>query len=135
MKAAPFRNLRIWQEAFDLAVEIYGLTSTFPRSELFGLTSQIRRSATSVTANIAEGTGRGSPRDYERFLHIARGSARETVSHLLLARALAFIDGPSTEKIISRYQGLDAGIRACIDGLNRRGSKLGARSSELPVHR
>jgi four helix bundle protein len=130
MKAASFRNLRIWQEAFALAVEIHRLTGSFPKSELFGLTSQIRRSAASVTANIAEGTGRGSPKDYERFLHIARGSARETINHLLLAQALLFIDGPSTERMLSRYQGLDAGIRACIDGL-KRNSALGARSSKL----
>ncbi len=124
MKAASFRNLRIWQEAFSLTVEVYRLSSAFPKAEIFGITAQVRRSANSVAANIAEGSGRSSSKDYEHFLFMGRGSVRETTSHLLLAQALGFCDEPSTKSIISRYQGLDAGILACVDGLKAKRSKL-----------
>ncbi|HTK04732.1 MAG TPA: four helix bundle protein [Candidatus Eisenbacteria bacterium] len=119
MSAASFRQLRIWEEAFSLAREVYVLTRSFPKEELFGLTSQVRRSANSVAANIAEGSGRSSSRDYERFLFMARGSARETMHHLLLAQTLDLMNQASTERLLTRYQGLDAGIHACIMGLKR----------------
>ncbi len=101
MKAASFRKLRIWQEAFALTVDVFRITSNFPGTEMFGLTSQVRRSANSVPANIAEGTGRSSTKDYLHFLHIARGSVKETISHLLLAQALKFTDDSRIVLLIS----------------------------------
>src|SRR5438128_1985058 len=72
-----FRKLRVWAAAHQVTLAAYRVTRRFPRDELYGLTSQIRRSAASVCANIAEGCGRSSRRDFARFLHVAQGSASE----------------------------------------------------------
>ena len=81
-----FKELRVWQKAHSLALEVYQATRSFPRDEIYGLTSQIRRAAVSVGANIAEGCGRRSDGEFARFLQIARGSASELEYHLLFAR-------------------------------------------------
>jgi four helix bundle protein len=86
-----FKDLRVWTKAHSLTLGIYKATREFPREELFGLTSQMRRSASSIGANIAEGSGRRSDGELTRFLHIARGSAAELVYHLLLARDLELL--------------------------------------------
>lgn len=122
MQAASFRELRIWQEGFALAVETYRLTKTFPKDEVFAITAQVRRSANSVPANIAEGSGRHSTKEYVRFLFVARGSLKETVSHYLLAQALGYADANAVENVLARYQGLDAGINACIKSLQKKAS-------------
>ncbi len=87
-----FRSLNVWKKGHRLALSVYEVTSTFPKSEIYGLTSQIRRAATSIPANIAEGCGRCSERDFVRFLHIAMGSASELEYHLILARDLGLLD-------------------------------------------
>lgn len=86
-----FKELKVWSKAHELTVFIYGLTRSFPRDEIYGLTSQVRRSAASIGANIAEGCGRRSDGEMARFLQIARGSASETEYHLLLAKDLGFL--------------------------------------------
>jgi four helix bundle protein len=83
-----FKDLRVWSKAHSMTIGIYKATRDFPREELFGITSQMRRAASSIGANIAEGTGRRSDGELTRFLHIARGSAAELEYHLLLARDL-----------------------------------------------
>ncbi len=88
-----FKDVKVWAKAHDLTLVIYRATAQFPREELYGLTSQLRRSAASIAANIAEGCGRRSDGDFARFLQIARGSASETEYHLLLARDLGFLSG------------------------------------------
>src|SRR5206468_7800270 len=90
-----FRELRVWNTAHELTLAAYQITRGFPKSELYGLTSQIRRSAASICANIAEGCGRGSRRDFARLLQIARGSASELEYHLILAADLRLVDGPT----------------------------------------
>ena len=86
-----FKELKVWQKAHQLALDAYQMTSRFPREEMFGLTSQIRRAAVSIAANIAEGRGRGGDGDFKRFLQIAQGSAAELDYELLLARELHYI--------------------------------------------
>ena len=86
-----FKELRVWAAAHELTLCIYGLTRQFPKDEAYGLTSQVRRSAASIGANIAEGCGRRSDGEMTRFLQIARGSASETEYHLLLARDLGLL--------------------------------------------
>jgi four helix bundle protein len=83
-----FKDLRVWSKAHAMTIGIYKTTKDFPREELFGITSQMRRAASSIGANIAEGTGRRSDGELTRYLHIARGSAAELEYHLLLARDL-----------------------------------------------
>ena len=83
-----FKDLRVWSKAHAMTIGVYKTTKDFPREELFGITSQMRRAASSIGANIAEGTGRRSDGELTRYLHIARGSAAELEYHLLLARDL-----------------------------------------------
>jgi len=86
-----FRELMVWQKAHRLTLELYKNTRTFPREEQYGLTSQVRRAAASICANIAEGCGRGTARDFARFIQMALGSASELEYHLVLAADLGFI--------------------------------------------
>jgi four helix bundle protein len=89
-----FRDLQVWQKAHSLTLEVYERTARFPNDERYGLTSQLRRAAASVPANLAEGCGRGSDAELKRFMHIAMGSASETEYHLLLAHDLGFLAEP-----------------------------------------
>ena len=86
-----YRDLQVWQRAMDLAVGTYELTKAYPRDELFGLTSQSRRAAASIAANIAEGYGRASKPSYLSFLRIARGSLKELETHLILAERVGLL--------------------------------------------
>ena len=86
-----FRELKVWQKGHELTLLLYRLTDSFPRSELFGLTSQIRRCCSSIPANIAEGCGRLGNSELHRFLQIACGSASELEYHLLLAKDLGYM--------------------------------------------
>lgn len=92
-----FRTLEVWQKAHQLTLAAYRGTKPFPTDERFGLTSQIRRAASSVPANIAEGCGRRGDAEFHRFLQMAMGSASELEYHLLLARDLGYLD-PSHHK-------------------------------------
>ena len=86
-----YKELQVWQKAVSLVTEIYKTTHAFPADERFGLTSQIRRSVTSVPANIAEGWGRGSTKEYVQFLIIARGSLLELETHLIVSGNLGYL--------------------------------------------
>lgn len=86
-----FRELKVWGKAHEMTLACYRLTTDFPKSELFGLTSQIRRCGASIPANISEGCGRLGNTELHRFLQIACGSANELEYHLLLARDLGYI--------------------------------------------
>ena len=86
-----FKELKVWHKAYALSLAVYEQSRKFPKEELYGLTSQLRRAAVSVGANIAEGCGRRSDGEFIRFLQIARGSASEMEHHLLLARDLKFL--------------------------------------------
>lgn len=87
-----FRKIQVWQKSHELALRLYKVTSVFPREELYGLTSQIRRASASIPSNIAEGCGRNTQTELARFVHIASGSASELDYHLLLAQDLGFIN-------------------------------------------
>jgi four helix bundle protein len=82
--------LKVWQQSVELSVEIYKFTKTFPREEVLGLTSQLRRASVSIASNIAEGYGRASKADFRRFISIARGSVLEVQTQLLIAQKLEF---------------------------------------------
>jgi four helix bundle protein len=87
-----FRDLKVWQKAHATALSIYAATANFPSAERFGLTSQMRRAAASIPANIAEGCVRSTDRDFARFLHTAMGSASEVEYFVLLSLDLDFLD-------------------------------------------
>lgn len=109
-----FEDLHIWQEAHRLMLEIYKITSKFPKSESFGLTDQLRRSALSVSANIAEAHGRHHYLDKVKFLYNARGSLDETRSHLMTAKDLKYIDIKTFTELNNYYLGLIKGLNAFI---------------------
>jgi four helix bundle protein len=94
-----FRNLTVWEKAHELVLESYKATTNYPRSEMFGLTSQIRRAAVSIPANISEGCGKRGNAEFQRFLNIANGSASELEYHFLLSRDLHFIENSSYEHL------------------------------------
>ena len=85
------RELKVWQKAHALTLEVYPVTAEFPRSELYGLTRQLRRAVSSIPSNIAEGCGRGSDADFARFLQMALGSASELEYQLLLCHDLGLL--------------------------------------------
>jgi len=86
------KNLKVWEEAISLVTDIYKQTETFPKSELYGITNQIRRSSVSIPSNIAEGAARHSQKEFIQFLYIALGSASELETQLIIAENLGFID-------------------------------------------
>jgi four helix bundle protein len=114
-----YRDLRVWKEAMDLAVECYGVTKGFPKEETFGLTSQIRRAAASVAANIAEGYGRDSSGQYVNFLRTAQGSLKELETHLLLASRVDLLNAGSTEAVLARSEGIGKMLRGLIRSIQR----------------
>ena len=91
MYVQNFRQLKVWQKAHQLTLDVYRVSAAFPRSEMYGLTSQLRRAASSICANLAEGCARVGDAELARFCAIARGSASELEYHLLLAHDLGYL--------------------------------------------
>lgn len=116
-----FRDLDVWERSHKLTISIYSMTKKFPRDEAYGLTSQMRRCASSVPSNIAEGCGRGSDSDFARFVQIAMGSASELEYQLLLARDLGYLD-PHTH---DHCEVEATGIKRMLAGLLSRLRKTG----------
>lgn len=101
-----YQDLRVWNNAMQLVEYVYRLTSNYPDSEKYGLVSQMRRAAVSIPSNIAEGNGRGSDKDYRRFLTIARGSLMELETQTILSARLGFIQKDSSvEQLIQTIYG------------------------------
>jgi four helix bundle protein len=95
-----YRDLQVWQKSMELTESVYHLTRSFPREEMFGLTSQLRRCAVSIPSNIAEGQGRLNTREFRQFLGIARGSVWEVQTQLEIARRLGMGDPHSLDNAI-----------------------------------
>ena len=94
-----FRQLKVWEKSHQLALAIYKVTAKFPKEELYGLTSQVRRASMSIPTNIAEGCGRNTDADFARFLQMAMGSASETEYQLLLSLDLGFLNKEQYDKL------------------------------------
>jgi len=107
-----YQDLKVWQHGIGIAVDCYRVTSTFPKEELYGLVSQIRRASSSVPANIAEGHGRGSTKEYAQFLRTARGSLYELETHLILSRRIGFISDESIQPLFSKIDELGRMLNA-----------------------
>ena len=113
-----YRDMIVWQRAMDVAVSVYELSRTYPRDELFGMTSQSRRAAASVAANIAEGYGRASKQAYINFLRIAQGSLKELETHLILATRVGLAPQSATGDILSQTDEVGRMLRRLIVKLN-----------------
>ncbi len=111
-----FRELSVWQKAHSLTLSVYRATAGFPRGELFGLTSQLRRSCSSVAANIAEGCGRNGEADFRRFCSIAMGSASELEYHLLLAKDLDLLSTGEHDRLSTQT----TEVKRMLTGLMRK---------------
>ena len=112
---STFQDLRVWQAAMDLTEEIYRASVDFPKHELYGLTSQMRRAAVSVPSNIAEGKGHRSDPEFVRFLFHARGSLLELQTQLLIARRLQYLSEERVEELCRRGDGIGRGLNALIN--------------------
>jgi four helix bundle protein len=115
MAVTSYRGLQVWQKATDLVVECYRLTALLPKSELYGLASQIQRAAVSVPANIAEGHGREHLGDYLHHLSVANGSLMELETHLLIAVRLAYVE----ERRLAPVLALSAEVGRMLSGLTK----------------
>ena len=112
-----FKKLDVWQLAHKVACEVYRVTATFPRAEGYGLTAQLRRSAASVAANIAEGCGRRGDVEFSRFVRISLGPATELEYHLLLSRDVGLMTPSAHESLsvqVLRMQGMLAGLNRVL---------------------
>ena len=116
-----YRDLVVWQTAMALAEDCYRLTASFPREEMFGLTSQIRRAAVSVPANIAEGHGRESTGSFIQSLRIAQGSTKELETHLLLSERVGLLTRESLEPPMIRCNEIGKMLRSLIRTLQEKG--------------
>ncbi len=112
-----YRDLLVWQRAMDLAVDTYAVSRAYPREELFGLTSQTRRAAASIAANIAEGYGRSTKPAYLNFLRIAQGSLKELETHLILAEKVGVTPSGSTDELLGAADELGRMLTGLISKL------------------
>jgi four helix bundle protein len=126
-----FRRLAVWDKAHRLTLDTYSVTAEFPREELYGLTSQLRRAASSIPANIAEGCGRDGDVEFARFLGIAMGSANELEYHLILARDLGYLTNTSYEAVSRSLDEVKRMLTGLVVRLKTGRSKLEADSPQL----
>jgi four helix bundle protein len=119
-----FRDLAVWQRAIELTLAIYKLTATFPDSERFGLTNQLRRASVSVASNIAEGYGRSTKGEYIQFLGHARGSVSEVETQLVIAKALGFGSKETLHKAEELCSEVGRMLRAMMKSLQSKSATL-----------
>jgi four helix bundle protein len=128
-----FKELKVWNKAYHLSLviyEIYEASRCFPREEIYGMTSQLRRAAVSVGANIAEGCGRRSDGELIRFLEIARGSASEVEHHLLLAGDLKFLPATTHKDLEKKLQEVQRMLTSLVSSIQE---TTGARATAARV--
>lgn len=123
MEIGSFEDLEVWKMAKELVVEFYNVVSVFPKDEVFGITSQIKRTVLSMPANIAEGFGRYHYLDKAKFYLNARGSLFELKSHILIANELNFINKENTYQLVQKIDKLGIKINNLITATKRKATK------------
>src|SRR5580693_223924 len=118
MSSSSFRDLRVWQLAMKLTAEVYRATVGFPRHELYGLSSQMRRAAVSVPSNIAEGKGHHSDKEFSHFLFHARGSLLELQTQLLIAEELQYLSPEDAQSLSARCEAVGRALSGLINSRN-----------------
>jgi four helix bundle protein len=116
--STSFKDLRVWQEAMKFAVEVYRVTSAFPRHELYGLSQQLRRAAVSVPSNIAEGKGHRSDREFGYFLLHARGSLLEVQTQIMIAQKLQYLSSEETRRLLTSADAIGRSLNSLINSIN-----------------
>jgi four helix bundle protein len=119
-KVRSYRELIAWQKAMDLVVRVYEGTKTFPREEIYGLTSQLRRAAVSIPSNIAEGQGRRSSKGFIQFLGIAYGSLQETETQIILATRLGYLRDEQESQLLAQCAEVGKLINGLTNALRRK---------------
>ncbi|MCZ8118832.1 MAG: four helix bundle protein [Microcystis sp. LE18-22.4A] len=119
-KIQSYRDLRVWQEAVNLAESCYRLTKTFPKEELYGMTTQIRRASVSIAANIAEGCGRKTRGEYIQFLYIAQGSLKELETHWLISQRVELASPQSVNPILNQCESVGRLLLTLIRALENK---------------
>jgi four helix bundle protein len=117
-----FRDLVVWQKSMDLVTEIYRLSRGFPKEEIFGLTSQIRRAAVSIPSNIAEGRGKSSKGEFQQFLHHSRGSLAEVETQIIIAQNLGYLSVEETVKVIEMISEVGRLLHGLITSIKKKAS-------------
>jgi four helix bundle protein len=117
---SSYKELNVWKKAYTLCLSVYHATKSFPKSEVYGLTSQLRRASCSVPSNIAEGYGRHSTADYIRSLRIAYGSLSEVETQLTLATDLKYIPAPESASLLESVGDVERMLQALIRSLDKR---------------
>jgi four helix bundle protein len=120
MGVTSYQDLVVWQRAMDLVVMVYELTQGFPKEELYGLTSQLRRAAVSVPSNIAEGHGRCATQEFLHFLAIANGSLKELETQILIAQRLGYANPSTATKILNQTSEVGRINRGLMASLKRK---------------
>ena len=111
------RDLKVWTNSINLVTMIYQVTSDFPKEELFGITSQMRRAAVSIPSNIAEGAARNSTKEFNNFLSIALGSASELEIQILISRNLSYLNSNNSEKLLNDLNEIQKMIQGLMKNL------------------
>ena len=119
MPVQSYRQLIVWQKAMDFVAEVYRVTRTFPKEEMYGVTSQLRRAAVSIPSNIAEGQGRQTTGEFRQFLGHARGSLLETETQILLSERLEYLDQKTTETLIGQAAELGRILNGLMNSLEK----------------
>jgi four helix bundle protein len=119
-KIQSYRDLRVWQESVNLAESCYRLTKTFPKEELYGMTTQIRRASVSIAANIAEGYGRKTRGEYIQFLYIAQGSLKELETHWLISQRVELASPQSVNPILNQCESVGQLLLTLIRALENK---------------
>ncbi len=120
MGIQSYRDLKVWQEGMNLAEQCYLVTRNFPKEELYGMISQIRRSSASIPANVAEGHGRKTRKEYIQFLYIAQGSLKELETHLMLSKRVNLNPSEAIDPILYQCESVSRLLSGLIRALENK---------------
>lgn len=128
------KELRVWQEAKNFCLDVYSITAVFPKEEVYGITSQLRRASASIGANIAEGSGRSTQKDFAHFLHISLGSTKECEHFLIISKELGYIPSDEFKRLYEKLETIRGMLIVFIKTIKRKVKNVQPQpsSSELP---
>ena len=124
VRITSHKDLIVWQKSIDLVEKIYNITRSFPKDELYGITSQIKRAAISIPSNIAEGSGRRSSKEFIQFLYISLGSAAELETQLIISKRLGFVNDITILESISEVSRMLIGLISSLKNKNDKNSNM-----------
>jgi four helix bundle protein len=113
------KDLEVWKKSINIVTTVYKITASFPKDELYGLTSQIRRAAVSIPSNIAEGAGRNHVNEFRQFLYISLGSASELETQLIISEMLGYICNEKSQELITELNSVSRMIQGLIKSINK----------------